>query len=447
MSVFSGNGKIMKYTGFTNTLVAALCFITALSLQIQVTLFQSPDYLGLRINLTDLLVIPVGIAILITLLTHKSLWPVWRMKHIYLWLATLTIIMGLALVHTHFTFGEISRWALINKFGGWIILLAIMGMGAWVSSNARKIQLDIFIKLFLCFAASVMAFDLAWTGIELYPWAPHWMDDNTFIAEAPHGLMANRNAYALLIITAICLATCHYFATHADMWIRICTHTLYFLIPAFILLNNSRAAFIVLCLLIPLMLIMHRKETKKIKTLLLAILIGLTPMAQLIHGHSDKLPILLQEQTELAAAIPDNKAPSDIANPGDSMRLIILQDAFEMIPQHPLLGSGLGSALLYQEQKHGNIVNLIDSTPLWLLVETGAIGLIIFAAFYVMTARALYTAYKTDEDETKTFHLALLFILIGFAVMSLFHEIMYTRLIWFFLGLGLVLPSRMRQDE
>ncbi len=436
----------MKHTGFTNILVAALCFITALSLQIQVTLFQSPGYLGLRINLTDLLLVPAGIAILATLLTRNSLWPTWRMKHAYLWLAALTIIMGFALVHTHFTFGEISRWALVNKFVGWIVLLAIMSMGAWIAANARQAQLDLFLRLFLCFAASVMVLDLTRTSIQLYPWAPLWMDDNSFIAQPIHGFMANRNAYALLVISSLCLATCYYAAPRADKWLKACTHTIYFLLPVFILLNDSRTSLIVLCFLIPIMLIMHRKQTRKIMSLLLAMLVGLAPAALLIRDHNDKFPMLLKPRMELVSAISDNKTPSSITNPGDSIRLTIFQDALEMIPQHPVLGSGLGSALLYQKQKHGDIVNLIDSTPLWLLVETGAIGLLIFAAFYIMTARTLYTTYKSDEDETKTFHLALLFILIGFTIMSLLHEMMYTRFIWFFLGMGLALPSRMRRD-
>ena len=121
-----------------NAIAAALCFITALSLQIQISLFASPTYLGLRINLTDLLVPFAGAAILVTLLTKRSLWPQWNMKHIYIWLAVLTGIFAAALIHTHFTYGEISRWALVNKFGGWIVLLGIMGMGAWMAANATQ---------------------------------------------------------------------------------------------------------------------------------------------------------------------------------------------------------------------------------------------------------------------------------------------------------------------
>ena len=64
--------------------------------------------------------------------------------------------------------------------------------------------------------------------------------------------------------------------------------------------------------------------------------------------------------------------------------------------------------LLYHEKKHGQIINLIDCTPVWLLVETGLIGLLAFAAFYVQSFRALYMQWKQDEGFIRAFRLGII---------------------------------------
>jgi len=429
----------LKFTNFTDFLAAALCIVVAISLQIQVTLFQSPDYLGLRINLTDLFIIPVGLAILATLLLKQSLWPAWRMKHVYLWLLGLTGILAFALIHTHYTFGEISRWALVNKFGGWFILLALMGMGAWIVTNARREWIELFLKTFLYVSLAVLVFEQIYLITQSYPW---WRG-TIFVHPYATGLMANRNAYGLLFIATICLATCLYFSDR-PLVKSAYFHALYFLLPFFIMMNASRAVYVALGIVVPAMLIFHCKDVKKLRNLLIATLIGIAVFFAIFHDKKDKLLIFKDSHLEFLNTVAHPQTA--VKHPGDSIRYTILSDAKEMIPAHPVLGSGLGSALLYQEQKHGKIINLIDCTALWLLVETGLIGFLAFAAFYVQTARTVHSSYTTDEDLSKTFQKSLLFMLVGFTAMSLLHEIMYTRFIWFFLGFGLAMPSRMRQD-
>ncbi len=172
--------------------------------------------------------------------------------------------------------------------------------------------------------------------------------------------------------------------------------------------------------------------------------IGIIAFAAIFHDKPDKLVILKDNHLEIVSVVQEG--PQTLEYPGDPIRLSIIADAKEMIAMNPAIGSGLGSMLLYQEQKHGKMINLIDCTALWILVEMGLIGLVLFAGFYIQSARTLCAAYKTDEDLSKAFRKSLFFILIAFTIMSLFHEIMYTRFIWFFLGLGLALPSRMRQS-
>ena len=436
-------------------ITAGLCFLTALSLQIQVTLFKSPTYLGLRINLTDLLVPFAGAAILATLLARKSLWPQWRMPHVYAWMGALTALITLSLLHTHFTYGEISRWALVNKFGGWFVLVAIMGMGAWIASNATQKNLERFIKIFLAFGLFVVAHQLAILLLDLFPSAKIWIEPYKYFRFPMAGFMANRNAFGLLFICTLAIATCFHFLQPRTAPAFV-VYGLYFLLPLFLVFNSSRAVFLTLCLMLPALLIVlgrHNKRTALI--LMITIAAGALFSGTLLHDKKDQIFIfkntpyeflLHQSDTDdqdnalIAEGVREN-----IEYPGDSMRLVILKDAQTMFGENPILGNGLGSMLLYQEKTHGQMINLIDCTPLWILVEMGAIALLIFAAFYLRVAQSLYKAWKEDEEFSKTLHMSLMFLLFAFTFMSLFHEIMYTRFIWFFLGLGLALPARMRQ--
>lgn len=445
--------RILKSGLSSDILTAAICVIAAFSLQIQITLFSSPTYLGLRINLTDLIAPVAGLFIIATLIQHKSRWPDWHIPNIYPWLAVLTALLATGLVHTHFTYGEISRWALINKFGGWLILLTILGMGAWVATNACRASIERFLKYFLCFALAVLIVEMLLVYIQGIFDTTLWFAYKTYAFTFIDGLMANRNAYGLLLLTALPLATCLYFSKINPISSHV-THIFYFLLPSFILFNGSRATFLALCLITPLMFFLHRNQRQKCLKLVLCFVAGIILLlAAFQNKHHEILAFKLHQFEFIMKAFGDrgpdpitlSELGKDIDYPGDSMRLTILEDSIEMVNHKPVFGSGLGSMLIYQEEKHGKMINLIDCTPLWILVEMGAIGLMLFALFYIQIAKSFYHSWKQDEEFSKTIRLALMIILFAYTFMCLFHEMMYVRAIWFLLGLGLALPSRMRQ--
>lgn len=455
--------KRLEFLNFSDAFSATLCFICAISLQVQITLFSAPGYLGLRINLTDLLVPLAGITILITILTRRSLWPEWHMKHVYAWLAAITLILATAIFNAFINYGEINRWALTNKFGGWIILMAIMGMGAWIGTNARREHIHLFIKVFLYFSLTVLVYLLLVIVLRSYETTAQFLEPDRYAFFPIYGFMVNRNAYGFLILTAIIISTCIFFSKEKivpDIFVRI----FYFLLPMFMIFNGSRAIFLALCMIVPALLLLNWKHGKKCLQLLLLIALGFVVVFGIYHDKKGKLLVLRLKQTEvLSKAMATGSIPSFISDdeidrmnpeqslselgegvkyPGDSMRLTILEDALEMLQQSPIVGSGLGSVMLYQQQKHGRMINLIDSTPLWIAVEMGAIGLMIFTLFYWQVVKSFWLQRKTDDDFQKTYYTAMLFIIFGFTFTCLFHEIMYTRHMWFLIGLGLALKTR-----
>lgn len=431
---------------FSAILTKYLCLITAITLQIQVTLFQSPLYLGLRINLTDILAPFAGMAILMTLLQRTSKWPTWNLPHAYKWIFALSLLLTAALLNTYYLYGQISPWALLNKYLGWYILIAIMGMGAWIATNATQVHIENFLKIFFYVALAIMAYQLAIIILQCYTIFSPYLGNYKYVTFPIAGLMANRNAYGLFTTGVISFATCIYFS-NTEVLKKYYVYVLYFCLPVFLAFNFSRATFITLCLMIPALLITHRKQSKKCMVLILSLLLGISFLITNYYFKPQAfIDLKLRTHDIIQKIVVTSSDKSTTEYIGDNMRLTILKDSLEMIRQHPITGSGLGSSFLYQIQKHGEPINVIDSTPMWLLTEIGAIGLGMFALFYLQVVKAIWKPAKESDDFVRTLRIALMFTIFAFSLMSLFHEIMYTRHIWFLLGFGLCLPLKMRRD-
>jgi O-antigen ligase len=434
------------------TLAGSLLFLLAIALQIQITFFKSEDYLGLRISGLELSLPFAACAILFSLFSRKSEFPVWKLPYAYHWVTIITAVLTFAFFHTWFLFGETSRWALVNKYGGWFALLGIAGMGGWLGSNAKPKELQVFLKTLIYFSVLIFLYQSAVLILQCFESTRPWLGYNKYAAFPMEGMMKNRNAFALLMTAVYALATCFYFSDSGKMN-KYLVCLLFFLWPTFLVFNASRAGFFAFCFLFPALLLLHRNQFKKYLVLIIAVFLGWISVYAVIYKKQDQIFILKNRPYELLEDYKQHDTENlvslgeKVSYPGDSMRLTILNDALEMIKKRPLQGSGLGSAMLYQKEKHGKAINLIDSTPIWLLVETGIIGLFVFATFYICVVKSIYKSMKESEGIYYTFRLSMIMIIACFSIMCLFHEIFYARHMWFLLGLTLALPLKTRHPE
>ncbi|PZQ48910.1 MAG: hypothetical protein DI551_00850 [Micavibrio aeruginosavorus] len=417
----------------------ALCFVMAAALQIQITLFKSDAYLGLRVNLADIVAVLVAPIILLSLLLKNSQRPQWSVRRLYIWLAALTGILLLSLFHNYLNYGEVSRWALTNKVGGWLILMALMGAGAWIAANADRSFLQNFLTAFFFFFLIVSSVDIVVSVLRFY------LNPHEFKYLKPlDGLMANRNAFSMLFLCGFSIAMTARLRKMKFIPSYFC-YFLLFTAPLLLAMNGSRAGYIATCILFAVMAISQRDNLKEVLKIALLLLLGHIFSYGVLHSHQNKLKYLSGNTFELLekSQISTEEAKENIRYRGDKIRITILEDARDMVKKHPILGNGLGSTMIYQREKHGKTIDLIDCTPLWLWVETGLIGLAAFSAFYFCAVRALLKRYKEEQDEIfKHFYLLCLYTILGFSIMCLLHEIMYTRFLWFFLGMALALPKR-----
>lgn len=432
--------------------LSALCFYLAFALQIQATLFSSEGYEGLRLNLADPILPLAGLFILGTLLFQRAAWPKWNIRYAYIWLAALSGILALALVNTYFTYAQWSPWALTNKMAGWAVLCAYFVLGGWIASNADEKIIRRFFQIFIGFFSAVLLFQLLWMmtqDFDPFRQISSWINLSKWLRFPLEGFMANRNAYALLGLVSTCFMT-SLICKNTPIFPKWFSYVFFAFLPMSLLEIGSRAYFVALPLLFIFFALIYKKQALKvfvpflIGCALIFALYAKTPenITLIKHNNAPYLKEIKKMESSDSLSIVHEKAK----NEGDSNRVKVLQSALEAIKDSPLLGAGLGSAMIQQKQKYGQTIAVIDSTPIWLWVETGILGLGVFLAFYFTCLKSLWKNGK-EEGLYGALRQGCFFTLLAFSLMSLFHEMLYSRQIWFLLGLALALPLNAKKHR
>ena len=422
----------MAVTGITlPPVISTLIIILGFSLQVQITLFSGEGYDGIRLNLTDLLLPFCGVAIAISLLMQRSFWPAWKPRFFIGWIIALCLVMGIALIQGYITNGTISNWALINKFCGFFILICYLALGGWIASNVKNTDhtLWLFARGFVLFGLILLLVSLIVTitvqitplnlSIPLTKW---------------EGLMANRNSFVLCVLFSLILLE-SYRHTTTPLLPPWTVQLFWFLLPAFAFFNGSRSGWILGGVII--LMIFLRAPKNSLKFILPWLAIGIAFITGLQQFTPVNNPDFGYQYQRLIQG-----TTQDVMYRGDQKRLIALEDGIELYQQsNPILGGGLGSFRPFQEQKRSKFIDIIDCTPLWLLTEMGILGFFTFLAFFTLCLKNLY------ETRHSPFHRALFYFLLVFAGMSLLHEIMYSRFVWFALGLALITATQNKNNH
>lgn len=415
----------------------ALCLL----LQLQVSLFKTDDYLGLRLSAADIILPFLGLLVGVRLLLKQDSLPQWSLPGTYYGLAALVGIMTYALINGYNATGVWDRWAVINKYAGFFVLIAYLGIGGWIGNRPphewhRWIShafITVWAVIFVGTLSSIVWFDIQNNIDQIRVYYPL------------SAFMGNRNAYAFLSFCALALFT----ATQIK---RTCAaspllYLLWALMPLFYVYNASRAGIIILPLLFFIFLVLSPRIA--IKAILPALFVGLI----FVYGLSGVVSSLVMNMTAwhtqnvgalidaglTDGAITPESARERLDYEGDQVRAQTYNDALSVWAQSKLTGGGIGSFRHYQTEAHGQYSDVIDSTPLWLLAETGVIGLIVFSGLFLMALWRIFTKIRAGEDP-HGIYLGIFMMLIIFAIMSLVHEFLYTRFVWFFMGLALALP-------
>lgn len=398
--------------------------LLGLFIQTQMNFGRNETSLGLTLNLADFTLPVLGLIILISLIRRQSIWPSWRAPYTDLLLVALTLYFIFSAFMAYFLFGHISTWALVNRLFGWVVLLAYFYAGAWITTNRGPLPALTFIFA-LASIASISAF-LEMTGIFLYD--IHFLPN--LMPEYPvDGLMRNRNAFAF-IMTAMLGAVGLYNRDHPTRLSKFLFITMLILTPSFIILNGSRVIIILIPLTLIILAFLYGRGCWRQFLFPLGIGIVIIAAITAITGVS-----LREHQTERISISTLTNPALQKLHYSDSVRSTVNHHALDLFAAHPIIGIGLGNSLERQKQDFGQMLDLIDSVPLWFLTEMGALGFTLFlgvgAYLGVGIAR---TARGTSGNPATTLPRMALAVIAVFCVMGLVHQLFYARFLWLILG-------------
>ncbi len=406
-----------------------IAVIMAITLQIQVTVLAQGDYLGLRVSLADMLLPFCGVFVLYSLIRGKSRLPIWSVSHMLLWLCAIVLVMSTALLNGYINNGFLSNWAFINKYIGFLILISYLVLGGWIVTNVRSCShvLSVFVNIFVGFFVLSLAMSVIILFLQYFISYPLWLADYPW-----DGLMANRNAYMVVFIMVFIFVIWSYAKNGVSIpvWPK---SLFWFCMPIFFVFNDSRTGWIISLVLAIVFFSRDTKSRMKSVTPILFVAVLVSYLSFYITTSASSYVLEGRQVTFLIDAVKGNGDEYI----GDNKRYIAIEDGMELhLKYDKLVGAGLGAYKPFQIAKRGEFIEVMDFTALWLLVETGAVGLLVFSGFFIACALALYRRGYVNDGGGGAYYRATLAFIIAFAAISILHEVMYTRFVWFALGLG-----------
>ncbi len=416
---------------------AVVMLATAFQFQTTLAIGATP----VRVGVADLLSPFLAIAVLISMLRGGAQWPTWRLRYLWLWLIGLTAVLAVALIIGRLHTGEWTQWAVFNKFAGWFVLLWYFLLGGWFATQRNQQAPERFIGAFVLSSAFISLYSI----FDFTAWAS-WAIDLP-AGTGPYrliGFMDNPNAFGITIAAAIALQA-PYATARKGAGPRAHGVVATILFTA-LLLSWSRSAWIGLGCALALMFA-YRSVT--VRTLALPAIAATVIAVTLSYG----LPTIVEEARMLFGFQPLGKLHTSAfwallgerSVAGDAVsvesRLDMSVRALEMWWQKPVFGIGLGSYFWSEFDRSADVPYVIHNTFLWLLTETGLVGALAFAAFFLFCLRCLLQGVWSKAAGDPLLYPSLIGACAVFAGASVTTETMYQRHLWFFLGIALAMPT------
>jgi hypothetical protein len=354
---------------------------------------------------------------------YKRELPKWAIPNFNKYILVISIVFILGLLIGIDSFG-LTRWALVGRIFGWLILLGYLSIWWIVLEN-----LDIYIKKFFLISIAIScSFIVMFTAI--YRWFVVQGVINNVISPNFEGFSSNRNAFAFQALVSL-LILIVYFGENSKLssistpdclnkpWLRFrllqtkfliycCLSTLIFGVYK----SGSRAGILTCAVLLILVAVKKWVSIKK----LIVVLVGAVMLALLF-------------QINLFSINTEGLSPLFSSEASNLERWKTLSYGLSMWFDHPFFGAGLG----YFNNKSGLWLTestVIHNTPLWILSEFGLFGFIAIGYSFI-TPFIFFLKNQSIYLESRI--VVLLYTV--FLIFSLAHEIFYQRIFWLVLGI------------
>ena len=412
-----------------------LAVVAALLISIQIHTTLPVGTLGLRVSLGDLL-LPISLALLSArgeLRWRELSWRSPGPEMLFLGAASLWLVI--AIVHGRVQLGTWQSWAVLNRGLGWAMLIGYLAFG-WAATAGNRHAIERFgIKYYLLFfwfycilsAALMITLSHRWFGLTTVaePTASAWEQTFGLVTGTSRfqGLVVNPNAFGLLAVAALALQLPF---VKSRRLFSFTGHILGLGISLFGLawsfsLGSWLGAAAALTLLAVLRLVDYR-------ALLLSCVVAAGLTAALI---------LFSKASPLPAVYSTFDDPVALSGGVGSLRhrWSLLIETISLWREAPIVGAGVGTFLGRQVPTPADPLATIHSSYLWLLAETGLLGLAVVGAFFfVVFRRLLRNSAATHDGELGAAGAALLF---AFGAEAIALDALYQRHLWFIIGVAL----------
>lgn len=405
--------RLITFTALTTGIAIA----TFIGIQLQLPIRNN----NLTINVADPFAVFGGLFFTIIWFKFYRKNTVWRVPYFSLGLMSFLAMLIVGAMVAYINKGEIEQWALTNRLIGFFILMSYLAAGALFSTVLNRSHAMLLLKISILAATATYIVYLLSLLLELFPreiysilnWEGYQFS----------GLLLNKNAFSLQLVLLLSIVLTHLKATQNKSLHVIIAITIFL-----IFVTNSRTA-ILLSALLPILALQFTNFT------LLDLkhtLIYLAFFCIIKWGLAKYIPMLLFDDPSEFSIVNSTEMLRHSLAAIDFLaiqhdRIASSIDGFQMWLANPIFGAGLGA---YIESQALPLV--IHNSLLWILAEMGVFGLMLFMVLPIcLLIHSLRNGIKNIAREDA----ALFLILVTVIVFSQFHEILYQRIIWFWIGL------------
>jgi len=325
----------------------------------------------------------------IRMVTTRRDWSVWH--------ALILAVLSASVLNSALRYGEVTRWALFNKYLGIVVLLLLYLCVVQYTHSLSTIRQVARLVVLSVVLQAMLALPLYIVGLRYAP----------LYVPRIQGLAADPNAYGGLIVMALALhwATVN---TNARLVPRLLAWPVTVVLLCNLLFSFSRSSWIAFAFVACVTPILRRRSWAHV----------IAPI-----GLATVLVLLFFRSYFAAEMWPLVARPSQVVG-----RFTILEKAVEAFVAHPITGAGLGSYL----QEYGLQVH---NTLFWMLAEMGVVGAVVFVGFALTFVIRGWRAYRMTDEENKGVVAGLLIAHLAMLGLSLGIEALYQRSWWVVMAL------------
>lgn len=394
----------------------------------------------LNINLADPLAI-VGGALSVAYWFERGALPCWRVPALNTLTVLAMVVLVLATIIGLMDFG-FSAWAFRNRLGGWLLLLAYAATGALMVLNLgdggrRMLLKGLAVGVTAIAALGVGQLTYSLSGLAFF---------GEFRPQNLEGFSQNTNAFAFLLAAGVCAAIALLRAedsrANQRIWVLVVA-----VLGTALVLTGSRAGWGTLALVCVAALLIDRHLIKPILKAVVtgAVLVLLVANVPNIDFTGGKIGFATKtgpnKKTGPATRVFELQNNPDSNTVSDAERWKSINGGLRLWQENPIFGAGLGA--YFEGSKRAGKPLVTHNTLVWLLAETGLLG---FLVFFGAGLTILWASMRRLRDPTDVGATTIFLFLLAFASMSMVHELLYQRVLWFVLGVCLAsVPARLAE--